>query len=351
MKIIHKILTVSIILSCIFINLTLADNSDCWVFWILTYKQESKNKNWFDIVDASRETTNYWFSNFLTVQQQRDIITKDDLNTALLNLKKYCCEKELWWLTQSDKTCQDDAVFFNENALDSKYLYDHLFDVLMRRLTWLTWNDDIYVKSNMTVDELWNEWRNRITQQAENVSWANPQIILSEYKKFRDTSAPSLWYNITTQTNAAFWDLSDQDFLTYVGWQWSSEDSTKVANALKKYKERSLYDRYNNVCSLAQYFYSLLDVWMYSQDRARTIQRLSNGLCTNAVRQQIESENNYVKTTIQKSSNLFLNNYIKWYVEYLQDRQQKLESTEKNITDRFLDVVRAVPHLVKKCVK
>ena len=351
MKIIYKILSVTIILQCIISNLTFADNSDCWSFWSLSYKQESKSKNWFNIVDSSWETTNYWFSNFLTIQQQRDIITKDDLNTALLNLKKYCCEKELWWLTQRDKTCQDDAVFFNENALDSKYLFDHLFDVIMRRLNWLTWSDDIYIKSNMTVDELWNERRNRITQQAENISGANPQIILSEYKKFWNTSDPNLWYNITTQTDATFWDLSDQDFLTYISWQWSSEDSVQVANALKKYKERTLYDRYNNVCSLTQYFYSLLDVWIHSQDRARTIQRLSNNLCKKAVKQQIESENNYVKTTIQNSSNLFLSNYIKWYIEYLQNRQQNLESTEKNITDRLLDIVRAVPHLVKTCVK
>jgi hypothetical protein len=45
-------------------------------------------------VDQIRETTDYPYTNFLTIEQQKAIITKDDLNTALLNLKKYCCSKE-----------------------------------------------------------------------------------------------------------------------------------------------------------------------------------------------------------------------------------------------------------------
>ena len=351
MKIIDKILIVPIILTCLILDVTLADNTDCWIFGNLPYKQEWSESNWFSIVNSSRETNTYKFSNFLTIEEQKAILTKDDLNTALLNLKKYCCENELWWLKQNDKTCKNDVTFFNKNSLDSKYLFDHLFDVIMRRLNWLTWDNDIYTNTNMTVDDLWTERRSRITSQAENLSGANPQIIMDEYKKFWDTSPATLWYNITTQTDATFWDLSDQNFLLYVSWQWSSEDSTQTANALKKYKEWTLYDRYNNACSLTEYFYSLLDVWINSDDKVKTIKKIANGACKDAVKNQIESENKYVAVITQQSWNLFLKKYINWYTSYLYNRQKQLESLEKNVTNRFLDIVRWVPHLVKICNK
>jgi len=351
MKIINKILIIPIIITYLLLNITLANDSDCWTFGKLPYKQEWSDKNWFNIVDSSRETNTYNFSKFLTIDEQKAIITKDDLNTALLNLKKYCCEKELWWLTQSSKTCKDDAIFFNENSLDSKYLFDHLFDVIMRRLNWLSWSNDIYTKTNMTVDDLWSKRRNRITNQAENLSWANPQIILDEYTKFWKASPTSLWHNITTQTDATFWDLSNENFLLYVSWQGSSDESTQIANALKNYNKRTLYDRYNNACALTEYFYSLMDVWINSSDKIKIIKKLANWACKKAVKNQIEWENKYVTIVTQKSSNLFLVNYIKWYISYLQSRQKKLQSTEKNASDKFLDVIRWVPHLVKTCVK
>jgi hypothetical protein len=37
-------------------------------------------------------------------------------------------------------------------VIDSPYLFDHLFDVVMRRLSGLTGESDIYTETNMSSD-------------------------------------------------------------------------------------------------------------------------------------------------------------------------------------------------------
>jgi hypothetical protein len=69
------------------------------------------------------------------------------------------------------------------------------------------------------------------------------------------------------------------------------------------------------------------------------------------VQSQIENENKYVQVVVQKSANLFEENYIEWYMQYLYDRSVKLKSLWKNVEDRWMDVIRAVPYLLKTCVK
>ena len=126
------ILVVLVSLCGFIINCVLADDSDCRIFGAAPYKQDA-GQNGFGSVSQVWETAKYQYTDFLSIEQQKNIITKADLNTAILNLKKYCCVNNLWWLSQNLKTCDDDKSFFNENALDSQYLFDHIFDVMMRR--------------------------------------------------------------------------------------------------------------------------------------------------------------------------------------------------------------------------
>ena len=351
MRKINKILIISFLLSLFTINLSFADDSDCGRFAALSYKQDWK-ENWFKIITQSRNTSNNKYSNFLSIDQQNAIIDNDSLNTAMLNLKKYCCEtpKEIGWLDQTSKTCIDDKVFFNDNALESPYLFDHLFDVVMRRLSWLTWDKNLYEKTNMTTDDKWTERRARITEVAQNTWWSTPKIIIDQYAETRKKSPADLGYDISSSIYASFWDLSDDAFLSYVSWQWSSDESKKVANAIKQYSERTIYDRYINACAVTEYFYSLLDVWINSNDRSTTINRVSNWACHNKVQTQITAENAYVKLVIQQSSNLFLWNYIDWYMNYLRGRSDNVRSTQTKIKNLFMDIVNAVPQLVKQCV-
>ena len=343
----NKILIVSSILGRIAMGFSFADNSDCGIFGILSYSQGGSADNWFTIVDIPWETSNYVYSEFLTVEQQKNILTKNDLNTALLNLKKYCCTNQLWGLKQSDETCKNDKTLFNDNALDSPYLFDHIFDVMMRRLNWLTGENDIYVKTAMTVDKKWQERRDRISDKAKDLSWSDAQSIINKYKEFWWKTDK---YDITEEINWVFWQ-DDKTFLKYVIWSWWDDNSKKVADSIKNYDNRTLYDRYKNVCALSRYFYSLLNLWKSDDKNWDIIRRLRDGACDKIVQAQIDGENAYVQLVIQRSSNLFLTNSVKWYVWYLYDRWNKLKTLRKNTTDRWLDVVRAVPNLQKQCVK
>ena len=349
MKKLNKILIISVLLGCFTLNLTsAADNTDCWVFWRLIYSDKWS----YDIVDTKRETDKSRFTNFLSVAQQAAIIRKDDLNTAILNLKKFCCENGIWDLTAD--TCKKDEPYFNPNALDSQYLFDHLFDVIMRRFNWLTTDMDIYTKTKMSTDDKWTEWREWIDEQAKSTAWSTPQTIINKYQQTWKQTESSLWYNITSRIYSTFWNFSDQDFLIYVSWKWASEnadDSAVVANAMKNYDKRTLYDRYINACALSEYFYALLDLWTVSDDKNTIIKRLSDKSCDKIIERQIDWENAYVVLVIQKSSNLFLSNYVEWYISYLYQRQEKLEKLWKETKDRWLDVVRNTPNLEKRTVK
>ena len=353
MKRIKKIIVSLIVIWWAVFCVTSADNSDCGTFASLSYSQDS-GENWFNIINLTRNTTENKYSNFLTTNEQLAIINKESLNTAMLNLKKYCCENELWWLKQQSETCKKDKVFFNDNALDSPFLFDHLFDVIMRRLVWLTWENDIYMKTDMSVDQKWEERRTRILEEAQDITWSNPQTIIDKYQEIWQQSPSSAWYNIKDKIHATFWDLSDDQFLSYVSWQWSfneNDESKQIANAFKNYDKWTLYDRYDNACALTEYFYALLDQWIQSSDKIKTIKRLSNWQCNSIIKDQIQLENSYVREVIQRQSNLFMWNTVKEYLTYLQDRTNTLKDTRWKARDRWLDVVRAVPKLIKKCVK
>lgn len=347
MRVLNKILLVSAVFVYATLNLVLADDSDdCKIFGSDSYKQEWSANNWFPVVDIARQSD---YFRHLMEGQKEEILGKDDLNTALLNLKKYCCENGIWWI--ADGICKKDAEFFNENALDSQYLFDHIFDVMMRRLNWLTGESDVYAKTKMSIDKKWNERRNRIDKKALDFEWSDAQTIINEYNKYWTKSDVSLWYDILDNVSERFIGEDHQTFLKYVSWELEgndAEESKKVARAIKNYDKWTLADRYNNVCALDFYFYALLNL-----DSSSMMREHSDvySLCKNAVEQQIEEEDAYVQVVIQEASNLFLSNYIEWYLKYLYDRWIKLKSLWRDSTDRWLDVARAVPHLTNKCGK
>lgn len=342
----RKILIISIILSITFnISSATDEKNDCQIFANLKYNQQWKNG--FNIVNEQRETDSNFF---LTKDEQLEIIDNNSLNTALLNLKKYCCNHSNFtlWPSNTDPTCQNDATFFNENSLDSPYLFDHIFDIIMRRLSWLTWKNNIYTDS-INVDTKWQERRIQTHQRIENISWSNPQEIINKYKEFRSQSQLKNWYDISQNVNAIFLEKSNNEFLSYVKWEWWSDESKNVANALKNYKNRSLYDRYNNACALSEFFYAFLSKWGYSKD-VNKIRKLSNE-CQKIVSSQISSEVKYTSLIIKKSSNLSLSNSINSYISYLENRSNNLKTIRKNSSDRFLDVVRNVSMLIDTCTK
>ena len=310
-KIIKLWLLYMLIISCCSFT-THASFSDCEYIASQKFTQ-SWNINQFPVISQVWWTSKHNYSNFLDVDIQLAIIDTWSLNSAILNLKKYCCEKWLWWLSMDAETCKIDKKFFNDNALDSPYLFDHLFDVEMRRLYGDTWENKIYTKTNMWIDSFWelnwSERRTRIDGKSMDLSWANAQEIINKYKKFWTQNKE---YNIVSKVEAAF-TKSNKDFLKYVSWQWSSTNSWEsidIANALKNYEKRSLYDRYNNACAITEYLYALLTQWIAQNnitDQNSIIQILSLNTCKTATRNFINNETAYTKYVLQTLLVLFNN--------------------------------------------
>lgn len=342
---IKKIFIISSISLCYLIGISFADDWDCGIFAIWKYNNTSEANNSFENIDDVRKKDDYIYSKFLTPDQKAKIIDVDSLNTAILNLKKYCCEQSKGWLSPKSETCIVDKDFFNANSLDSPYLFEHLFDVIMRRLNGLTWENDIYTQTKMTVDEKGTERRNRINEKAENLSGSDVQSIINKYKEFR---AYHQKYDINSEMNAQF-KKDDSEFLKYVSGEWWGE-SEKIAKVFQEYENRSLYDRYHNACVLGEYFYALL-AWKQSKDKMNTINILANWLCNDAVQKQISNENKYVWLVTQRAWNRYIYSYVQDYISYLGDRRNTLRDTQSKTKDKRLDDVKGVPHLVKSCVK
>lgn len=344
MKILNKILIIPIILCCFSFCLAYDDDNeektDCSTFWTWVYD------NWFSVVNQNWEINTH---NFLSLDEQKAIIKKEDLNIAILNLKKYCCDKELWWLKQNDEVCTKNKPFFNDNSLDSPYLFDHIFDIIMRRLNWLSWDTNIY--KGMSLDDKWEERRSEITKHATSLEWSTPQSISNLYEKFRTQSSPNKGYNIAEKVDDVFWKDSNQNFLIFVSWGWNSDESESIANAIKNYSWWTLYDRYTNACALTEYFYALLNNAAASTDKIRNIYESSKNSCNKIVKKQIQWESNYVSLIEQRASNRFQSNYIEWYLSYMYERQEKLQNLIKDSKNRRLDIIRAVPGLQRQCQK
>ena len=341
MQIKNKIFIILLTSLCCFSCISLADYSDCRTFAIWNYENIVKQ------VKQSRWTSENPYSNFLSVDKQLEIMDTASLTTAILNLKKYCCENGLW-LEQTSQTCTDDKAFFNPNSIDSQYLFDHLFDVIMRRLAGLTWEDNIYTHSDMALDATWAVRRKWISEKAVDLSGSDVQSIVDKSKEFWQYNKK---YDITSQMDALF-SRDNSTLLKFVSGKWWSDESKQMAQIFNDYDKWTLYDRYHNACALTEYFYSLLDSAQNSQsDKVIILNRLAKWYCRQAVANQINAENAYTSVVTQRASNRFFFNYIKWYMSYLYDRNNELKDTRQQTTDRFLDVVRGVSKLINSCVK
>ena len=95
MKSLRILLVNFIILSLAFSASYWEDNSDCARYWAISYGDD-----WFGIINTAYKS--------LSDAGHGAIINKTDLETAIFNLQKYCCENKIWWQSMKVKQCADD---------------------------------------------------------------------------------------------------------------------------------------------------------------------------------------------------------------------------------------------------
>lgn len=294
----------------------------------------------FKTVDKVWITNDYPYSNFLTKAEQKAIIDKESLDRAILNLKKYCFknanDEQRKWRNNLYKKDQRN-IERESNTLDSPYLFDHIFDILMRKYAWFTW--EVY---NLEVDWSGAEWRKIMTEIATSTWGSNPQDTINKYNSFRYTNSK---YDINSKIEDVF-ITNHNNVWAFIAWNWGN-DGKRIAESLKNYKKRTLTDKYNNACWLSIYLYSLLLNW--SSDAQRIIKNIEK--CNTIAKSQIDKETAYTNLVIQRSSDLFQKNYVDAYTEYLNDRKDKLQKKRKDTADKFKFVSKAVPQIVRNCRK
>jgi hypothetical protein len=282
------------------------------------------------------------FSNIETHRnqpRQQNIIDQASLNVAFLNLKKACCDNA----KNIPLYCGDDQWAFNPNVPQSYYLFDHLLDVLLRRLE----GENAYPNIT-TLDPKGEEWRKFTNEIALSTDGIPVQNITKKYETFRTIDGNNTIEEGITQKI----ENSKNEYINpaYPG-AITTGENLKI---LQKYSELTLGERYDNICNIARYLYLLFSA---NDENIKTVQTVllenKNGgqtnACSSLIQQRKEAESTYVETLTHKGNTLLVNNIKQYMNVYLDKRLFDLQTTLQNISTSFLRVTKAIDKLVPIC--
>lgn len=113
------------------------------------------------------------------------ILDSKSLNQALLNLQKVCCENHKAFSSERKTVCEQDRPYFYEgNVPQSYYLFDHVRDVLIRRLEGNRKNR--YLTDSL--DPKGEAWYTQISSTMKQIHAdenTTPKLIYETYKEYR----------------------------------------------------------------------------------------------------------------------------------------------------------------------
>lgn len=223
---------------------------------------------------------------------------------AMTNLLSYCVKNNQW-----NPTTGDNEKIFEGNFPESPYIFDHLFDVTMRRL-----DAETGLAYNLAPDPMALKWRTAIKE-------------------------------IATSTNGSPASITESTFAGY-----RSVDKKKIKNigrVLEKYNttntgDLTLAEKYETVCEITRDLYSEL------QPETRTIigkyfeQRSFFRKCVNMVRERVKRESSYVKVLMTQKSSQFLDEATKAYTKkhFVEEKLMGLMDLMSKVKDVFQTIVQ-----------
>lgn len=269
--------------------------------------------------------------------QYSHILPDDAMSKVYENLRFSCCK--MWSLT--DKQCKN----YDSNAIfpDSRYLFDHLLDVYMRRLDAKQEDDNWWnLLYGLAPDPVWLEWREFMSEIANNSEGTPPTIINEKYRKFWKWSIFFEKYSgidIQTETN-----------------RWLNNIESKA----QTYGDRSLADRYNNACNIIMMMYLKIinpvnnSSWIELYGNTSTIQSKLLSIynsCTELVNDRLNAERSYTEAIMQQKWNVFLDDTLNAYLNtyFIENKMSDLRDKIFNRCAMFKEVVKSVSKLVKNC--
>ncbi|MDR2191131.1 MAG: hypothetical protein LBP53_08460 [Candidatus Peribacteria bacterium] len=158
----------------------------------------------FKLVDLRKDNTDETLKNSTVtpddvITMHNTVIDTASLTTALLNQRKKCCEVNT---TMNPIRCKNDAQYFNLNVPDSTFLFDHLLDVMLRRLD----GENLY--DGTIPDGSGAERRKLMDEIGGNITGTIPDAIKKPYETFRTVKADHLFQGgfsqVTTEDRAYY---------------------------------------------------------------------------------------------------------------------------------------------------
>ena len=206
--------------------------------------------------------------------------------------------------------------------------------------------DENSIYKNTSLDPKGKERREKINETATRVQGSTPAQISKQYQEYWKKS----WWgqNIVENISKIVSDTNTSSPRKIV------ETMTNEKNSAiwKNYSNRSLLERYENVCNIAGYLYFLFvpEHENYKQSISATREKILKQECASLIEQRIENEVVYVNVVQTKRSNDLLVENINQYTNvYLNKRLMDLQSTIENIKAKLLRVTRAIEGIVKVC--
>lgn len=300
-----------IVLLCAFCGISLAAKNDN------NCNSTATDKDWNYIL-----LKNFWYNY---------ILWEDDTKKAFDNLKKFCCQRKLISGTGCGNV--DTWGYYPSSAS----LFDHMFDIYMRKLDAKQKNENwedlmLWVQP----DPDWKAWRDFITNVGNNPDWLVPTKITDEFNKYwkSDTSSQIMSFNIEdkgvdNRKNDISWKITD-----FPDWK--------------------LVDKYNNACDVIMYLSiqtKLVNDWWKLESDINTKESEVYSKCKELVKNRINAEDYYVQSLIKEKSNTLLMDNVNTYLStyFLETKMTELQKSLLNSRTMFAEIVKWVSRLIKNC--
>lgn len=256
-------------------------------------------------------------------------ISPQGLHRALINLKTHCCNANLLNNnTQMLASCSKDQLLIKgrTNYPESPYLFDHLVDVMSRRLQ----VDGNY--EDVPADPQAQLRRKKTDQLAHAAEGTLPPALSKTYQENRALQHTLL--------------LPSYNGVSKGSYQAALNEIEKTNPRFGKYEQWNLASKYHNLCQSAIYLMTLLPGDFRSEELV-----LAQEICSTQMQKLIHQEAQTLEELIIHKSDLLLLQNLKSYTdEYLiNTRAQRFEEKMVRMVSNLFGVMRMIPKLIPQC--
>jgi len=235
---------------------------------------------------------------YKSIEKYTNVLPAAGFKQALTNLKAYCCSQAAIQCTENEKN-----NLKNLKYPESAFLFDHLLDVMMRRLDGIP-----KLAYGLEVDPTGAKWREYITKVANDAVGVQSSEIEKTYKEYR-----TLHTDFTTNLN------------TVMGGYKKNE----IASL-------SLADKYDTLCKIIK------EIYNNTQYEKPVIINSYLSACEKTVLNRVNRENGYTKILMVQKSNLLFDETTKAYTKkyFVEEKLMALWTLVAKVKDIFQTIVQ-----------